>query len=76
LEEELGIIAVDENFSDRRSFHLKLTELGRNKLSVARSDMAVMQDKIARMYPPETLQGLNEFAGKMLQSKGGSETES
>lgn len=64
-----GIVAVDDNPSDRRSFHIRLTELGRNKLAVARSDMAVMQDKISRKYSAETLRVLNEFAHKMLHPK-------
>lgn len=61
-----GIVAVDENPTDRRSFHLRLTELGRNKLTVARSDMAVMQNKISGRYSEETLQVLMDFAHKML----------
>jgi len=64
-----GIVAVDENPSDRRSFHIRLTELGRNKLTVARSDMTVMQDKISRKYSQETIRVLNEFAHKMLHPK-------
>lgn len=61
-----GIVAVDENPTDRRSFHLRLTELGRNKLTVARSDMAVMQNKISGRHSEETLQVLMDFAHKML----------
>ncbi len=61
-----GIVAVDENPTDRRSFHLRLTDLGRNKLTVARSDMAVMQNKIAGRYSEETLQALMDFAHKIL----------
>jgi DNA-binding MarR family transcriptional regulator len=45
-----AVVSVGENPSDRRSFHIRLTEIGRNKLNVARSDMAVMQDKIASKY--------------------------
>lgn len=64
-----GIAVTVENPSDRRSFHIRLTELGRNKLHVARSDMAVMQDKISKRYPEETLQHLNVFAQQMLQGR-------
>ena len=61
-----GIVAVDENPTDRRSFHLRLTDLGRNKLTVARSDMAVMQNKISGRYSEEMLRVLMEFSHKML----------
>jgi len=61
-----GVVVGEENPSDRRSFHLHLTELGRNKLKVARSDMAVMQQKISGDYSDETLQLLNDFASEVL----------
>lgn len=64
-----GIVGTLENPSDRRSFHVRLTELGRNKLQVARSDMAVMQDKISRQFSGETLQHLNAFAHQMLHPR-------
>ncbi len=64
-----GIVRTVENPIDRRSFHIHLTELGRNKLHVARSDMAVMQDKISRRLPAETLNHLNEFSRLILYPK-------
>lgn len=64
-----GIVATVENPSDRRSFHINLTELGRNKLNVARSDMGVMQSKISKRYSAETIRHLNEFAQLMLGQK-------
>jgi len=60
-----GIVAVVENPSDRRSFHVRLTELGSNKLHVARSDAAVLRDKMSRKFPPEAIALLNEFARTM-----------
>jgi len=64
-----GVVAVVEHESDRRSFHVHITELGRNKLSVARSDLAVMQQKLSSHYDEATLQTLNAFAEKMLQQR-------
>jgi len=61
-----GSIAVIENPNDRRSFHVRLTELGSNKLGVARSDLAVFREKISRRHPPETIRLLNELAATML----------
>lgn len=61
-----GVLVTDENPSDRRSFHLNLTESGRNKLNVGRSDMMVMQQKISKNYSGEMLQMLNDFSRKVL----------
>lgn len=62
-----GIIAVVEHESDRRSFHLHITELGMNKLKVARSDLAVMQQKLSRLYDETILNALNAFAAATLR---------
>jgi DNA-binding MarR family transcriptional regulator len=61
-----SVLITEDNPTDRRSFHLRLTELGRNKLNVARSDMAVMRKKISRNYSEETLKQLNAFARQVL----------
>ncbi len=66
-----GIIAVVESEVDRRSFHVHLTELGGNKLKVARSDLAVMQQKLNRHYDEATINALNAFAaGTLRQGRG------
>jgi DNA-binding MarR family transcriptional regulator len=62
-----GIIAVAENETDRRSFHVHITELGMNKLKVARSDLAVMQQKLSHHYDEATLNALNAFAAEILR---------
>lgn len=59
----VGIVAVVENPSDRRSFYIRLTELGSDKLHVARSDLGVLIDKLSRRYPEDMIRWLNEFAG-------------
>lgn len=61
-----GSVAVIENPRDRRSFHIRLTELGSNKLNVARSDLGVLRQKISNKYSPETIRVLNEFAGGVI----------
>ena len=57
-----GIVAVLENPSDRRSFHIRMTELGGDKLHVARSDLSALHKRLAKFYPPETVRVLNTFA--------------
>lgn len=57
-----GIVAVVENPSDRRSFHVRLTEHGQYKLQVARSDVSVLRNELSRRFPGEMVRALNEFA--------------
>jgi DNA-binding MarR family transcriptional regulator len=57
-----GILVVEDHPQDRRSFHIHMSELGRNKLAVARSDLAVLSDKLAKRYPEELIAMLNRFA--------------
>ncbi len=68
-----GVIAIVENETDRRSFHLHITEIGMNKLKVARSDLHVMQQKLNHHYDEETVASLNRFASVMLKQRQHSE---
>ena len=58
----VGAVTVVENDSDRRSFHVMLTELGTNKLHVARSDLSALRNKLSARYSDEMIRVLNEFA--------------
>lgn len=60
-----GIVALEANPSDRRSFFIRITTLGKNKLNVARSDLAVYLEKISTRYPAQMLEALNRFAEEM-----------
>ncbi len=62
-----GIVGVVENPSDRRSFHIRLTEIGRNKLNVARSDVSVLRNNISGKHSEETIRTLNEFAKSTIE---------
>lgn len=57
-----GILVVEEHPEDRRSFHIHISETGRNKLNVARSDLAVLSNKLAKRYPEALIGNLNDFA--------------
>ena len=61
-----GIVAVLENPTDRRSFHIRLTENGTNKLHVARSDLAVLQEKLSQRLSPQAIAALNEFTALLV----------
>jgi DNA-binding MarR family transcriptional regulator len=64
-----GIVAMVENPADRRSFHIRLTELGRDKLHVARSDVGVLIGELSRQYPEDMIRVLNGFARMMVKGK-------
>jgi DNA-binding MarR family transcriptional regulator len=57
-----GIVATVEHQSDRRSFHVHLTELGFDKLAVGRKDVRVYLGKVSGQYPGEMVRTLNAFA--------------
>jgi DNA-binding MarR family transcriptional regulator len=63
-----NIIAVTENEQDRRSFHIRLTEQGHHKLSVARSDVGVLQQKLSRELSGELINALTRFTRSSLRS--------
>lgn len=64
-----GSIAVVENPSDRRSFHIRLTDHGMEKLQVARSDLAVLIDKLSKRHPEDTVRLLNGFVQTLVAKK-------
>jgi DNA-binding MarR family transcriptional regulator len=65
-----GIVATVEHQSDRRSFHVHLTELGSDKLAVGRKDVQVYLNKISARYPAETVRSLNAFAASLPGTVG------
>lgn len=62
-----GVVATVEHETDRRSFHVRLTELGMDKLSVGRKDVNVYLGKVSANHPPELVQMLNTFAAGFLR---------
>lgn len=59
---QAGIVVVEDNPADRRSFHIHISDMGRNKLNVARSDLSVLSEKLMQRYPHEIIAMLNRFA--------------
>jgi DNA-binding MarR family transcriptional regulator len=57
-----GLLEAVEHPADRRSFHVRLSDAGRHKFNVARSDMAVFREKLSGRYSAEAIRALNEFA--------------
>lgn len=64
-----GVVSVVDNEKDRRSFYVELTDLGAGKLSVARSDLSVLQRKLNARMEDETIAALNRFAKEFAGTK-------
>lgn len=58
-----GIVESVANRADKRSFYIKLTESGLNRLQLAKNEVALVEERLARQIPQETLQALNKLAG-------------
>jgi len=57
-----GSAMMVENPSDRRSFHVRLTEHGLGRVQVARNDLAVLTGKISRRFSEAVIRTLNDFS--------------
>jgi len=57
----IGALVAVENAEDRRSFFLRLTQSGKNKLSVGRRDLQFVLDNISQRYPDEVVEQINHF---------------
>jgi DNA-binding MarR family transcriptional regulator len=56
------IVSAIENPEDRRSFFIKLTSIGRNKLAVGHRDLELVLTNISSKYSEDTIKILNDFA--------------
>jgi len=71
-----GSAMVVENPSDRRSFHVRLTEHGLGRVQVARNDLAVLTGKISRRFPEAVIRTLNDFSsGITVRAQSGQKDE-
>ncbi len=59
---KLGIVESIKNSSDKRSFYIKLTERGKTRLKVARSEFSLVEKKISDELSIETIECLNNFS--------------
>ena len=57
----MQVIATVESQTDRRSFHIRLTERGQNKLLVARKDLNALTQGLTNRIPQDLVTALNEF---------------
>ncbi|MDH5649965.1 MAG: MarR family transcriptional regulator [Gammaproteobacteria bacterium] len=57
-----GTVLQLDNDSDRRSFYIMMSIPGKQKLSAARKDIAIVQDNISEMFSQEMIELLNSFS--------------
>ena len=56
-----GIVESVANSADKRSFYIKLTEAGLSRLQLAKSEVALVEEHLARHIPEESAQVLNDL---------------
>ena len=56
------IVEAVENTSDKRSFYVRLTGSGLNRLEVARKDLSLVEESISEMFSEEQVELLNNFS--------------
>lgn len=54
------------NPKDKRSFYIKLTESGLSRLALAKSEVALVEEKISQDFSPETIAALNKVATSLI----------
>jgi len=59
---EAGIIEKIANRSDKRSFYIMLTEAGLRRLQLAKTEVGLMEKRLAENIPEETLIALHNFS--------------
>jgi len=57
-----GIIESIANKSDKRSFYIKLTEPGLNRLKLAKKEVGMVEERLARKIPQETIDALKKLS--------------
>jgi len=60
------IIEHKNNPKDKRSFYIRLTESGQRRLSLARKEVELVQEKISKGLPEETINALNQIVNSII----------
>ena len=57
-----GLVESLANSSDKRSYYIRLTESGLKRLTLAKSEVAMITESLSLDFCDETVQALNQFA--------------
>ena len=60
------IIENIKNPNDKRSFYMKLTESGVRRLSLAKKEVGLVQERISEEFPDETISTLNKIVTSII----------
>ena len=60
------IVETVVNKKDKRSFYIKLTESGLSRLTLAKSEVALVADKISHELSDDTIEALNKVISSLL----------
>jgi DNA-binding MarR family transcriptional regulator len=62
-----GIVVNIKNRSDKRSFYIKLSEAGLQRLLVAKKEINIVEDTLSKKLPDELIQCLNNFSSNIYR---------
>jgi DNA-binding MarR family transcriptional regulator len=60
--DKAGIVESLSNKSDKRSFYIRLTEIGLKRLALAKSEVDMITESVSQDFCEETVNALNQFA--------------
>ena len=60
------IVECISNPNDKRSFYVRLTESGLSRLELAKSEVALVEEKITRGFSDETIEALNHVISSLI----------
>ena len=60
------IVENIKNPNDKRSFYMKLTESGVRRLSLAKREVGLVQERISEEFPSETISTLNKIVTSII----------
>ena len=63
---KMQIVESISNSKDKRSFYIKLTESGLSRLTLAKTEVGLVQDKISGHFSRDTITALNEIASSII----------
>ena len=60
------IVESIKNPKDKRSFYMRLTDSGLRRLSLAKREVALVQERISAEFPPDTINTLNKIVTSII----------
>lgn len=63
---KMQIVESISNSKDKRSFYIKLTESGLSRLTLAKTEVGLVQGKISEHFSSDTITALNEIASSII----------